>query len=254
MKVPVMADHVWMALGLCATFSVFWCVERLLFFAGRFRSLRERSRKRCDRELRLLVAQSSGNLHEAWRLASASRAKGLQLRLIRASGGRAEDLEDLVTRELQDIYRFEVFKREAHTIATSLGMLGTVCGMLEAFGAGSLQDSSVAKAISDALGTTALGICIGLPVTYGFGMVFDKWSGLLDEAVTAVVSQFVQPTEAVPLRSSMAEAGPGPATEVSPGSGAGSNAKGTTERVAPTPPSQKGHSHEVVATAIATGK
>ena len=241
MKVPVVADHVWLALGLCATFSIYWCVERLFFFAGRFRSLRARCRKRCDRELRRIAAQSSGNLHEAWRLALASKAKGLQLRLIRASGGRPEALEDLITRELQDIYRFDVFKREAYTIATSLGMLGTVCGMLEAFGAGSLQDSGVGQAISDALGTTALGICIGLPVTYGFGVLFDKWSGLLDEAVTAVVDQFVKPTEAVPPRPPMAEAGPGPATEVSPGSGAGSNAKGTTERIAPTPPSQKGH-------------
>ena len=189
MNVPVKADHVWLALEFLACFAVFVFTERMLFFLTRLRGLQAKSHNRDKAEFRRIVAASRGDIAAAHRLAAESRARGMRVRLLRCSGGTLDGLTETIEREERAIHRFRWFFREGYGIATSFGLLGTVCGMLEAFAAGALQ-SGVSKAIADALGTTAVGLLIGLPVTYGCGLVFGRWAVLLEKAMDSVSEAF----------------------------------------------------------------
>ena len=190
-NIPITSTHVWVALLALGAFSVFWSLERFLFFLSRLSTLCAKARQRCVDEYLRIVVQSKGNLGDAYRLARASKVKGLRLDLLRLSEGAARRLQKVAEKEKRSAERFERFREDAYAIATSLGLLGTVLGMLEAFSAGTLQSSGVSQSIAMAMGTTAAGIVIGLFVTYGVGILVSKWSARLSDDVDAVVRQFL---------------------------------------------------------------
>jgi len=190
-NIPITSTHVWVALLALGVFSVFWSLERFLFFLSRLSTLRARARQRCIDEYLRIVLQSKGSLEDARRLARASKVKGLHLDLLRLSEGTVQGLRKVAEKEKRSAERFERFREDAYAIATSCGLLGTVLGMLEAFSAGTLQSSGVSQSIAMAMGTTAAGIVIGLFVTYGVGILVGKWSARLSDDVDAVVRQFL---------------------------------------------------------------
>jgi len=190
-SIPITSTHVWGALLALGVFSVFWSLERFLFFLSRLSTLRARARQRCVDEYLRIVVRSKGNLEDAYRLARASKVKGLHLELLRLSKGAAQGLRKAAEKEKRSAKRFERFREDAYAIATSCGLLGTVLGMLEAFSSGALQSSGVSQSIAMAMGTTAAGIVIGLFVTYGVGILVGKWSASLAGDIDVVVRQFL---------------------------------------------------------------
>ena len=78
-----------------------------------------------------------------------------------------------------------IFLASIVTGAPFLGLLGTVWGVMEAFGAVSQQQSStiaaLAPGVSAALLTTIAGLVVAIPSLFGYNFLLNTTKGLITE-------------------------------------------------------------------------
>lgn len=191
MEFPVSAAHVWWLLLGLAVFSAYWAAERSLYFLFQTFSLVGFLRRRGTRTFEHILQSAGSDLAEAHRLATFSGWPDLRIRLLRKSRAEADRLKDQAERASAAADRFSTFESEALPLGTSLGFLGTILGMMEQFRLGNPAGGGPSEAIGMAMQTTALGLTIGLIVTYLFGTVFHKFRSTLRTDVDSVLGAFV---------------------------------------------------------------
>jgi biopolymer transport protein ExbB len=96
-----------------------------------------------------------------------------------------EVVQEVGRREASDLMKFIPVLATVASIAPLLGLLGTVSGMIKTFnvisyyGVGS--PGSLAGGISEALLTTAAGLCVAIPTLVGYRYISAKADGLISE-------------------------------------------------------------------------
>jgi len=173
-----------------AAFSLFWAVERFIYFFGKRSSLMVASRKHGTAAFGSVMAKAGRDLDCASRIASALEVQHLGLDLLRRSGGDANLLRELAEGEHRDACRFGTFMRQAYGIGTSIGILGTVSALVETLTSGAQMDGNLSMHIGSAMRATVLGLVIGLVVTYGLGNLFGRWTRALAGDIEAVVAHY----------------------------------------------------------------
>ena len=108
-----------------------------------------------------------------------------------------KELEKATSLELPMLEKNLVFLATIASVATLVGLLGTVIGMIKAFAAlstaGAPDSTALATGISEALINTALGIgtsAIAIIAYNVFTTKIDKMSYSIDEAGFSIVQQF----------------------------------------------------------------
>jgi len=123
-------------------------------------------------------------LESYWRAAAIGQEKGED-----SSRARLEHAENAIQRALaRQTLRYEssmVFLASIVTGAPFLGLLGTVWGVMVAFGEVALQQtasiSSLAPGISSALLTTIAGLVVAIPSVFGYNFIFSTSKQLITE-------------------------------------------------------------------------
>lgn len=175
-------------LGLCSVLTLMLILERLLFFVALGRTLVQRLRP-------LLTAVHSerwSTVIEQCRKRRGLPAQGLQLLLAHRARPR-DQREDILSLWLGEQQR----KLHAHlkwlvllaVVSPLLGLLGTVLGMIEAFGdlaahVGSVRPAVLANGLQQAMLTTAVGLIIAVPAliaSHGFRIWADAYLALLED-------------------------------------------------------------------------
>jgi len=108
---------------------------------------------------------------------------------------RDEELSNMLeTKELPDIKKFENILKLIATVSPLLGLLGTVTGMIETFGAitlfGTGDPKLMAGGISQALMTTVLGLVVAIPMLFLYTFVSSASSkivAILDEQSAGLI-------------------------------------------------------------------
>lgn len=93
-----------------------------------------------------------------------------------AAAGETLDQEE--TKQMLWVNYLNVFA----TIAPMIGLLGTVMGMMQAFGdlsAGKAEPSDLAGGINKAMGTTAGGLLVGIPAMFFYFFFRNKLTGIV---------------------------------------------------------------------------
>lgn len=119
-----------------------------------------------------------------WRAASIGQEKGLD-----ASRFRLEHAENALQRSLaRQILRYEssmIFLATIVSGAPFMGLLGTVWGVMEAFGAVSVQQTAsiqtLAPGVSAALLTTIAGLVVAIPSVFGYNFLLAKTKIMITE-------------------------------------------------------------------------
>lgn len=151
---------------------------------------------------RLLPSLQQGNFRQAMTSAEKSKAavsKILTYGLARATGGgnaRRDDVEVAMEEGLMEIIpRLEKRTHYLATfanIATLLGLLGTIIGLIQAFtavaGANPAEKADLLSAsISVAMNTTAFGLMVGIPLLLVHALLQTKTTELIDSLEMASV-------------------------------------------------------------------
>ncbi len=105
-----------------------------------------------------------------------------------------ERVELVGKREAMELYRYLGILSAIVSISPLLGLLGTVTGMIKCFNVISVEGlgnpSTLATGISEALITTAAGLCVAIP-TFAFHSYFEgkanKMVGILEEMAVKIV-------------------------------------------------------------------
>ncbi len=119
-----------------------------------------------------------------WRAAAIGKERGDE-----NSRAKLEHAENALQRALsRQTLRYEtsmIFLASIVTGAPFLGLLGTVWGVMEAFGAVSQQQSStiaaLAPGVSAALLTTIAGLVVAIPSLFGYNFLLNTTKGLITE-------------------------------------------------------------------------
>ena len=95
-------------------------------------------------------------------------------------------VDEIALRELPRIQRRTHYLSLFANIATLLGLLGTIFGLQEAFGALSAADPSqkaviLAKGIAIAMNTTALGLIVAIPCMIAYSILGSKANTIIEE-------------------------------------------------------------------------
>ena len=103
-------------------------------------------------------------------------------------------IEEAILKELPDIKKFENILKLIATVSPLLGLLGTVTGMIETFGAitlfGTGDPKLMAGGISQALMTTVLGLVVAIPMLFLYTFVSSASSkivAILDEQSAGLI-------------------------------------------------------------------
>src|SRR5688572_15814115 len=102
-------------------------------------------------------------------------------------------LEDSSTRELPRFKRFTAFLPQAGNLATLIGLLGTIQGLIEAFGGATAEDAAtrqqvLAKGITVAFYNTFFGLSIAVFCALCY-VVINGRQGMLLEAMEAAMNK-----------------------------------------------------------------
>ena len=95
-------------------------------------------------------------------------------------------IDEVALRELPRIQRRTHYLSLFANIATLLGLLGTIFGLQDAFGALTAADPSqkasvLAKGIAIAMNTTALGLIVAIPCMISFSILGAKANTIIEE-------------------------------------------------------------------------
>jgi biopolymer transport protein ExbB len=170
---------------ICSVISVTVIVERFFFW----RYLRSH-----DVHTTILSLVAEGNLDAATRVASRSWhpiARVLQAGLEHKDVAPTAAMEATAQAEVRQLRRFLPILDTIITLAPLLGLLGTITGMISAFGimseAGLGQPHAVTGGVAEALIATATGLFIAImtlmPYNY-FNAKVEQFTALIEEQAT----------------------------------------------------------------------
>ncbi len=184
----------WMyPIALVMTIGIAIAIERFIYLT------RERTRNQAVWNA-MLPALNAGDFKRAHEVASqSSAALGRMLAYGMArigQGRRAEDLEMALEEGLMEILpRLE--KRTGYVsmfanVATLLGLLGTIVGLIDAFGAIASANPSekaalLSNSIAVAMNTTAFGLIAAIPLLMVFSYLQSQTSEIVDSLEMAAV-------------------------------------------------------------------
>ena len=117
---------------------------------------------------------------------AAARLVGLALKMGGRRRGQVKDsLEEAGRREAQELTAHLGVLNLVATVSPLLGLLGTVSGMIRAFNAiaaeGAGNPGLLAGGISEALLTTAAGLCVAIPTLVVHRALLSRAESLIDE-------------------------------------------------------------------------
>jgi biopolymer transport protein ExbB len=177
-------------LGACSVLTLMLIVERLLFFATLGRMMMKRPRP-------LLNAVQKGDWLAVIEQCQGQRglaAQGLQLLLahrVQPRLHREEILSLWLGEQQRALHAHLKWLVLLAVVSPLLGLLGTVLGMIDAFGAlaahsGPVHPALLAKGLQQAMLTTAVGLIIAVPAliaSHGFRIWADAYLVLLEDAL-----------------------------------------------------------------------
>jgi biopolymer transport protein ExbB/TolQ len=114
-----------------------------------------------------------------------------------ANNGKAEDVQTamdaVALREVPRLERRIGLLAMLSNIATLVGLLGTVVGMISAFGAvagvsPNEKATILANSISEAMNCTAFGLLVAIPLLFAYGFLMSKAQELTDDIHEASVA------------------------------------------------------------------
>lgn len=150
---------------------------------------------------------------------------GLQ---VRTSGGGEEELQarmdEKLTEEISKIDRRTGFLGMFGNVATLLGLLGTISGMIQSFAAVASANPAdratlLSKGISEAMNCTAFGLLVAIPSLVAYAIYqnrTDKLVASLTESVTRIYHDLVFLTESAQVTSTKSALGATKAQSVAP--------------------------------------
>ena len=150
---------------------------------------------------------------------------GLQ---VRTSGGGEEELQarmdEKLTEEISKIDRRTGFLGMFGNVATLLGLLGTISGMIQSFAAVASANPAdratlLSKGISEAMNCTAFGLLVAIPSLVAYAIYqnrTDKLVASLTESVTRIYHDLVFLTESTQVASKTSALGATKAQSVAP--------------------------------------
>jgi biopolymer transport protein ExbB/TolQ len=169
-------------------------IERYIYLTA----IKLNNRRLLDKLVPLL---KQGNLQEVYQITSRSNVAICQMlrfgiEAMQASASRRDDIEAAMEEELMQIIpRLE--KRTHYiamfaNVATLLGLLGTIQGLIQAFNAVAQVDPSLkaeilSSSISVAMNTTAFGLCVAIPLIIVFSVLQSKTTEIVDSLEMATV-------------------------------------------------------------------
>ena len=156
---------------------------------------------------------SQGNMDEAidacdkqkGSVANAIKAALVKYQDVKKEGFTSEEASEMIHKEIEEATSLEMPMLEKHmtiistlvSLGTLLGLLGTVSGMIKAFGAlasaGTPDQAALATGISEALINTATGIAtsaLAIIMYNFFNSKIDALTYSIDEAGTAIVNTY----------------------------------------------------------------
>lgn len=161
-------------------------IERYFFLAS------QKKVNKTDWE-KLYTSLKSGSLERTHELASSGAsavAKMIEYGLSRhTSGRRKDDIQIAMEEGLMEISP-QLEKRTPYiallaNIATLLGLLGTIMGLIDAFTAVANANAAekadlLSQSISVAMNTTALGLMVGIPLLLVHAFILNKTTSVID--------------------------------------------------------------------------
>ncbi len=134
----------------------------------------------------ILHLTKEGELNGAKALCEENNSPVARVSLVAIDSATGER-EDLVDRSLEneslDLYAHIEMLGAISSVSTLLGLLGTISGMIKIFGAISLNvdvnPASLAGGISEALYTTAMGLCVAIPIFVGHKYLLGKYEAMI---------------------------------------------------------------------------
>lgn len=169
-------------------------IERYIYLTA----IKLNNRRLLDKLVPLL---KQGNMQEVYQITSRSNVAICQMlrfgiEAMQSSASRRDDIEAAMEEELMQIIpRLE--KRTHYiamfaNVATLLGLLGTIQGLIQAFNAVAQVDPSLkaeilSSSISVAMNTTAFGLCVAIPLIIIFSVLQSKTTEIVDSLEMATV-------------------------------------------------------------------
>lgn len=168
-------------------------LERFLFLANQTRI----NRRDFNRMLPLLSQRRTRDLLEITRKSKSAMARIMDdgLRRLATSHRRADveyAMEEGLLEVLPSIERRTPYLATFANIATLLGLLGTIIGLIAAFTAVANADPAekatlLSQSISIAMNTTAFGLMVAIPLLLIHSMLQSKTSALIESLEIAVI-------------------------------------------------------------------
>jgi len=187
-------------------------IERLIFLYGA--SMNEQ-----PFWLKIKGALSTGKHDEAVRLCQNSRSPLCQViksGVLKNRGASSQEdlrnsMEEVILEKLPSLERRTHFLPTLANVATLLGLLGTIIGLIQAFSAVASVDPSqkaalLAKGISVAMSTTAFGLIVAIPLILCYSWLNSKTHRII-EGIDEISTKFLNLTAA--LQRSQKEIGKG---------------------------------------------
>ena len=188
---------IWMyPIAAASAFAMGVTLERIvaLFFRARF------DKEQFINELRGYIL--SGNLHGAVKFVSSQPSSPLtevvKAGLVRAHSSDAvvqSALDEASLREMPRLERRTGYLAMIGNVATLLGLLGTIAGLIKCFAAVSqpgvdpaLKSAILADGIAEAMNCTAFGLLVAIPALVSFSALSGKTQHLIDDINEVAVS------------------------------------------------------------------
>ena len=202
---------VMVVLLLCSIWSVYVCIERIMFF----RKAKQQSLVFAKQVTQYLAQDRVSDAIEASRkykqshLARVTRAGLIEFQLVDSKPGALSgaDVVEAARRaiERETLITFSDFKKGTGSLATIattapfIGLLGTVIGIIAAFHgmatSGSGGIGTVSQGISEALVATALGLLVAIPAAWMYNYftnVLERFQVEMSNSASELLDYFVK--------------------------------------------------------------
>ena len=198
-------------------FIALFGVLSLTFICERFYSLFLRLQDpKMDFRNQLLNFLTRGDLMGAFRMAESQKDTAIARIAkvgceLRANGAPDEEvqarMDETLTREIHHVDRRTAFLGMFGNVATLLGLLGTISGMIRSFSAVASANPSdratmLSSGISEAMNCTAFGLIVAIPALVAYAVYqnrTDRFVGKLTQVTTSIFNDILflsDPTEA----------------------------------------------------------
>jgi biopolymer transport protein ExbB/TolQ len=201
------AGGIWMwAILLCQVFSITIIIERVIALYVR------RQPNQLKRVFMYEKDVKSGQLNKvvdiAERNSSSDPLANVTLAGARASlshGGKEEiqlKMDEILVENNQRLEKRTGFLSMIANVATLLGLLGTIIGMIDSFSAMSAASVSerstlLAKGIAMAMNTTAYGLIVAVPSLVAYSLLANRSQQLVDDLNKAAMKVFIWMTYSI---------------------------------------------------------